>query len=162
MSSPAMSPSGSCLEHDALPRDVRLDCHDTPRLVAIGTLHGMSTIGQSIPRLDGSQKVSGMTRYAGDVQLPGMLHARLVVSPHANARIVKIDGSAAEALPGVIGVFTAAKLPIKSKPGGDRNRAPLAVDRVVFNGHPIAAVVAETEAIAEDAAQLVQVEYDEL
>ena len=122
----------------------------------------VSAIGQSLPRLDGGQKVTGVTRFAGDVQLPNMAHARLVVSPHAHARIVAIDTAAARAVPGVLGVFAGRDLPIARPDAGNRHRAPLALERAVFNGHPVVAVVAETEAIAEDAAALVTVEYEEL
>lgn len=123
---------------------------------------GFSAIGRSIPRVDGREKATGVTRYAGDLRLPGLLHARLVLSPHAHARIVKIDTSAAAAQPGVVGVFTAYDLPLTKADAADRGRCPLALDRVVFVGHPVAAVVAETEPQAEDAAQLVEVEYDVL
>jgi len=122
----------------------------------------LSAIGQSVPRLDGREKATGATRYAGDLRLPGMLHARLVLSPHAHARIVRIDGSTAAAQPGVVGVFTGHDLPLVKADPTDRGRCPLAIGRVVFVGHPVAAVVAETEAQAEDAAQLVRVEYEAL
>jgi CO/xanthine dehydrogenase Mo-binding subunit len=122
----------------------------------------VSAIGQSLPRLDGAQKAAGVTRFAGDVRLPGMTHARIVVSPHAHARIVAVDTVAARAVPGVLGVFTGRELPIARPDPSSRHRAPLALERVVFNGHPVVAVVAETEAIAEDAAALVTVEYEEL
>ena len=69
-----------------------------------------SSIGRSVPRLDGGEKVTGLTRFAGDLQLPVQVHARLVLSPHAHARIVRIDGCRAAALPGVLGVFGAADL----------------------------------------------------
>ena len=121
-----------------------------------------SVIGRSIPRLDGREKTAGLTRYAGDLRLPGMLHARLVLSPHAHARLVRIDTRAAAASPGVVGVFTGRDLPLARPDPADRGRCPLALDRVVFAGHPVAAVVAETEAQAEDAAQLVRVEYEPL
>jgi CO/xanthine dehydrogenase Mo-binding subunit len=121
-----------------------------------------SAIGRSIPRVDGPPKVTGLTRYAGDVQLPGMLHARLVLSPHPHARIVRIDVEGARRVPGVVGVFTGRDLPVRSPDPNDRSRAPLAIDRVLFNGHPVVAVVAESEAVAEDAAERVQVEYEEL
>jgi CO/xanthine dehydrogenase Mo-binding subunit len=121
-----------------------------------------SAIGKSLPRLDGGEKVAGLTRYAGDVRVPGMLHARLVLSPHAHARIVRIEGKAAAALPGVVGVFGGRDLPLPHPDPSDRNRPPLAVDRAVFAGHPVAAVVAESPEIAEDAAGLVEVEYEEL
>ena len=121
-----------------------------------------SAIGRSLPRLDGGEKVSGLTRYAADIRLPGVLHARLVLSPHAHARILGIDGKAAAALPGVVGVFGGRDLPLAKPDPTDRGRCPLAIDRAVFTGHPVAAVVAETEAIAEDAAALVEVEYEAL
>ena len=53
-------------------------------------MSGVTAIGRSLPRLDGPEKVAGVTRFAADVQLPGMLHARLVVSPHAHARVTRI------------------------------------------------------------------------
>jgi len=121
-----------------------------------------SAIGRSLPRLDGGEKVSGLTRFAADLRLPGMLHCRLVLSPHAHARIVRIDGKAAAALPGVIGVFGGRDLPLRDQDPTDRNRCPLALERALFAGHPVAAVVAESEALAEDAAALVTVEYEEL
>lgn len=121
-----------------------------------------SVIGRPLSRIDGAEKVAGLTRYAGDVRLPGMLHARLVVSPFAHARIVRIDGTAGAALPGVVGVFGGRDLPLSHPDPSDRNRAPLALDRALFNGHPVVAVVAVSEAVAEDAAGLVRVEYEEL
>jgi CO/xanthine dehydrogenase Mo-binding subunit len=128
----------------------------------MSAVNEQSAIGRSIPRVDGAGKVTGVTRFAGDVQLPGMAHARLVVSPHAHARLGRIDTSAARALAGVVGVFTGKDLPLPSPDAADRHRAPLALERVVFNGHPVVAVVAETEAIAEDAAALVEVDYEPL
>lgn len=122
----------------------------------------MNAVGRSLRRLDGAEKVSGLCRYAGDLRLPGMLHARLVVSPHAHARIVRIDGKAAAQLPDVVAVLSARDLPIPHPDPADRNRAPLALDRALWNGHPVAVVVAESEAVAEDAAELVEVEYEEL
>jgi len=119
-----------------------------------------TAVGTSIPRLDGYEKITGQAKYAGDVQLPGMLQARLVVSPYPHARIVKIDKSAAEQIPGAR-VLTAADLQI-ANPDPSRQGEPLAVDEVVFNGHPVAVVLAPTEALAEDALALVEVEYEEL
>jgi CO/xanthine dehydrogenase Mo-binding subunit len=119
-------------------------------------------VGRSIPRPDGGEKVAGVTRYAADIRLPGMLHCRLVLSPHAHARLRRINGQAAVALPGVVGVYAARDLPLAKTDPADRNRCPLALDRVQFVGHPVAAVVAETEAAAEDGAALVEVDYDEM
>ena len=119
-----------------------------------------SIIGRSLPRVDGGEKVTGLTRFAADLSLPGMLHARLVLSPHPHARIVSVDTGAAAALPGVVGVFTGRDLGMAAPDPSSRNRSPLAIDRVVFTGHPVVAVVAESTAIAEDAADLVAVEYE--
>ena len=117
-----------------------------------------STIGQSLPRVDGGEKAAGLTRFAADLVQPGMLHARLVLSHHAHARVLKVDARAARAVPGVVGVFTGRDLPLPHQDPSDRNRCPLALDRVRFVGHPVVAVVAESEAVAEDAAALVEVE----
>src|SRR3989442_8828095 len=119
-----------------------------------------STIGQSLPRVDGGEKAAGLTRFAADLVQPGMLHARLVLSHHAHARVVKVDARAALAVPGVVGVFTGHDLPLPKQDPSDRNRCPLALDRVRFVGHPVVAVVAESEAVAEDAAALVEIEYE--
>src|ERR687888_997024 len=100
---------------------------------------GHRVIGRSLPRPDGPPKVTGLTRYAGDLLRPGLLHARLILSPHAHARIAGIDARAATALPGIVGVFTARDLPLVEQDASDRNRAPLAIDRALFNGHPVAA-----------------------
>ncbi|HEV8306887.1 MAG TPA: xanthine dehydrogenase family protein molybdopterin-binding subunit [Methylomirabilota bacterium] len=121
-----------------------------------------SLIGRSIRRVDGGEKVVGLTRYAADLQLPGMVHARLVLSPHAHARIARLDTAAAAAVPGVLGVFQAGDLRLAKVDENARAKCPLAVDRVLFAGHPVAAVVAETAAVAEDAAGLVEVEYEVL
>jgi CO/xanthine dehydrogenase Mo-binding subunit len=119
-------------------------------------------IGQSLPRPDGGEKVAGLTRFAGDLRLPGMLHARLVLSPHAHARIVRIDGGRAARLPGVVAVLGGRDLPLAAPDPTDRTRGPLALDRALFQGHPVAAVLAQTEAQAEDAAELVRVDYEAL
>jgi CO/xanthine dehydrogenase Mo-binding subunit len=120
-----------------------------------------SVIGLSRPRTDSAQKVSGETRYAADEVLPGLLHARLVLSTEAHARIETIDASGALATPGVVAVLTAGDLPIASG-GGDRAREPLARAEVVFSGQPVAIVVAESETAAEDGAEAVAVSYEPL
>src|SRR5438034_10460514 len=89
-------------------------------------------IGLSIPRFDAPEKVTSRTQYVGDVQLPGLLQARLLRRQHAPARIKRIDTSRARALPGVRAVLTAADIP-QLKPGAKtRAHALLAIDRVVF------------------------------
>lgn len=122
------------------------------------------TIGMRIPRNDALYKVRGRARYAGNVEMEGMLHGRFVRSPHPHARILKIDTSRAEAAPGVRGVLTGAEIP------GDRllvgpisdDTPILARDKVRFAGEPVVAIVAETERQAEAACLLVEVEYEPL
>ena len=119
------------------------------------------TIGVVRPRVDAPDKVTGATRYAADGHVHGLLHARLVLSTEPHARIGAIEESEALAVPGVVAVLTAADLPIASR-GVDRTAEPLAREEVVFAGQPVALVVAETEAAAEDGAEVVFVEYEPL
>lgn len=119
-----------------------------------------TAIGKSTKRNDGERKVTGAARYTGDLQLPGLLHARLVLSAHPRARITRIDRDAATQVPGVVGIYIADDLEFKGRDNGARNRRPLARDEVVFEGQPIAVVVAESLVAAQDAADLVEVEYD--
>jgi CO/xanthine dehydrogenase Mo-binding subunit len=119
-----------------------------------------TAIGKSTRRTDGERKVTGAARYTGDLQLPGMLHARLVLSAHPHARITGIDRDAAAKIPGVVGVYTADDLDFKGRDNGSRSRRPLAKSEAVFEGQPIAVVVAESLVAAQDAADLVDVEYD--
>jgi CO/xanthine dehydrogenase Mo-binding subunit len=118
-------------------------------------------IGLSRPRIDAPDKVTGATRYAADGYVHGLLHARPILATEAHARIRSIDKDSALAVPGVIAVLIASDLPIASS-GTDRTAEPLARDEVVFAGQPVALVVAETEAVAEDGAEAVVVEYEPL
>lgn len=118
-------------------------------------------IGISRPRIDAPEKVAGATRYAADGHVHGLLHARLVLATEAHALIRGVETEAALAVPGAVAVLTAADLPTKTT-GSDRTAEPLAREEVVFAGQPVAIVVAETEAAAEDAAELVVVDYEPL
>ena len=120
----------------------------------------MTAIGTPSRLLEGAPKVKGSLRFCGDLDRPGLLHGRLVTSPHAHAEVVGIDTAAAEALPGVAAVMTAADLP--ELPAQNRPTLLLARDRVIFVGHPVALVLAETEAAAEDAVEAVLVDYNPL
>ncbi len=120
----------------------------------------MRYIGRPHPLIEGRYKVTGRLRYTPDVVLPGMLHARLVLSPHAHARIRAIDVEDARAVPGVVAVLTARDLP-EILPRS-RHLLLLARDRVLFVGQPVALVLAENEAVAEDAAERVVVDYEPL
>ncbi|MFN8526863.1 MAG: xanthine dehydrogenase family protein molybdopterin-binding subunit [Chloroflexota bacterium] len=130
--------------------------------MTILTTRDVKGVGFSIPRPDGAEKVTGQTRYVADLHPRGMLHAKLLRSPHAHARITRLDVSKARALPGVRAVLTAADIP-QIKPGAKtRAHAMLARDRVIFAGQPIAAIAADELAIAEEAADLIVVEYEVL
>lgn len=117
-------------------------------------------IGRPKPLLDGFDKVTGRTRYAPDLTLPGLLHARFVLSPHAHARIENIDITAALEVSGVTAVLTATDLP--NIPPTARNRLLLARDRVIFAGQPVALVLAEDSGAAQDGVDQVWVEYEPL
>jgi CO/xanthine dehydrogenase Mo-binding subunit len=119
-------------------------------------------VGLSIPRPDGPEKVTGQVPYVADLKPKGLLHAKLLRSPHAHARITRIDTSRARALAGVRAVLTAADMPYLKKKAPTRAHAVLAIDRVVFVGQPVAAVAADEPAIAEEALDLIDVEYEVL
>jgi CO/xanthine dehydrogenase Mo-binding subunit len=119
-------------------------------------------VGLSVPRFDAPEKVTGRTQYVGDVKLPGLLQARLLRSPHAHARIKRIDVSKARALPGVRAVLTATDIPELKPSAKTRAHALLAIDRVVFYGQPVAAVAADDLGIADEALDLIEVEYEPL
>jgi CO/xanthine dehydrogenase Mo-binding subunit len=121
----------------------------------------LRVIGRPTRRLDGPEKLVAATHYAADLAMPGLLHARLVLSPHAHARILHIDAAAALRLPGVVAVLTATDLPIR-RVDDLRKSDPLARDLALWVGQPVAIVVAESERVAEDAAQLVEVSYEPL
>src|SRR6266581_5451964 len=126
------------------------------------TTRDVKGIGLSIPRPDGPDKVTGQIQYVADLSPHGLLHAKLLRSPHAHAKILRIDVSRARALPGVRAVVTAADIPELKRKAPTRAHAVLAIDRVVFAGQPVAAVAADEPAIAEEALDLIDVEYEVL
>ena len=132
-------------------------------------------IGTSPARADAWEKVRGRPIYAGDLALSGMLHGRIVRSPYPSARIVRLDARAAAALPGVVAVLTARDVPrnelrmelpgrmAEATAGAVLATQPVLADaRVRFQGEPVAAIAAETPEAAAAAADLVEVEYEEL
>jgi CO/xanthine dehydrogenase Mo-binding subunit len=123
------------------------------------TTRDVRGVGLSIPRPDGPEKVTGRVEYVADIKRKNLLHAKLLRSPHAHARIVRIDTSKARALPGVRAVLTAADIPQLKKKPPTRAHAVLAIDRAVFAGQPVAAVAADELSIAEEALDLIHVEY---
>ena len=131
----------------------------------------MSFVGRSVPRLEDRPLVTGQGRFAADVTFPRMLHMRVVRSAHAHGRIVSIDASAALALPGVVAVWTfddVADIPpidfrlTKLEGLSHYRQTILAHRRVRYVGDPVAVVFATNAYLAEDAADLVAVEIDEL
>jgi CO/xanthine dehydrogenase Mo-binding subunit len=119
-------------------------------------------VGKSIRRVDGIAKVTGRTRYAGDVDLPGMLFGRCLRSPHPSARIVSINSAKAKALPGVRSVLTGADVPDTRYGRMCKDIPVLAKGMVRFVGEKVAAIAADTVEIAEAALELIDVEYAEL
>src|SRR5215468_7185291 len=131
-------------------------------MAVMKTTRDIKGVGDPIPRADGREKVTGAVQYVADIQPRGLLHAKLLRSPHAHAKIVRIDTSKAKALPGVRAVITAKDMPQLKKKAPTRAHAVLAIDRVVFSGQPVAAVAADELAIAEEALDLIEVEYQVL
>jgi CO/xanthine dehydrogenase Mo-binding subunit len=124
---------------------------------------GLRFVGRRTKRSDAPQRLTGKTRFTADLPVSGLLHARLVHSPYAAARITSFNTEAARAMPGVVGVYTARDLPLRDVARSTADRSVLlALDRVLYAGHPVAVVVGESEAAAEDGAAQVQVEYEPL
>ncbi len=129
-------------------------------------------VGKRPIRPDGVDKVTGRAQYGADVSLAGLLHGKVLRSPHAHARIKSIDTSKAEAHPGVKAVITSKDLPFaslsKEDLGGDYMRLKfasdhvLASDKVLYKGHSVAAVAANNPHVAEEAINLISVVYEEL
>lgn len=132
----------------------------------------LKLVGTSPVRPDGVPKVTGTAKYGADYSLPGMLWAKILRSPHAHANIRSIDTSRARALPGVKSVIIGADLPEQKFEyvGPERialnywhmTRNILAREKALYEGHAVAAVAATTQAIAEEALQLIDVDYEVL
>jgi carbon-monoxide dehydrogenase large subunit len=131
-----------------------------------------SYIGRSVQRPDAKRLVEGLGNYVDDLQLPRMLHAAFVRSPHAHASIGNIDTTTAQSLPGVIAVYTADDINSQVKPWvgtlthlqGLRSppQLPLADKVALWQGEPVVMVVAQSRAIAEDACELVDIDFEPL
>jgi CO/xanthine dehydrogenase Mo-binding subunit len=121
-----------------------------------------SLIGKRIPKLDAPDKASGKTRYVHDIDLPGQLHAKILRSTQVHAKIVRIDTTAAKALRGVHAVITAADVPWQRPIGVAKDHLPLKTDRVRSLRDEVAAVAADSDAIAAAALDLIRVEYEPL
>jgi len=126
-----------------------------------------AVVGQSVYRKDANPKITGRALHVGNIEMPGMLHVAALRSPYAHARIKSIDKSKAEALDGVAVVLTGAE--IANMPGVDPHFGPafrdqpiLAVEKVCYIGDLVVAVAAVDRRTAENALQLVEVDYESL
>jgi len=127
----------------------------------------LSVVGKITPRKDGVARVSGQEKYSVDIDVPRMLHGRIVSSPYAHARIKSIDASAAEAMGAT--VITFDDIPqvrynerILTIPAKLHRDHYVLSDKVRRMGEAVAAVAAETETLAEEAARAINIEYDVL
>src|SRR5579872_6791014 len=127
-------------------------------------------VGKPLPRKEEDRLLRGRGKFADDIKLREMLYLRFVRSPYAHAKIVGVDVSAAEALAGVACTLSGAEIAAQTQPfieiapdpGGKIKDYPLAVSKVRYQGEPVVAVVAKSPGLADDAAELVQIEYEEI
>ncbi len=123
----------------------------------------LAAVGRSLPRPDAQAKVTGAARYAADLAFEGMLHAKVLRSRYPHARLLSVNTRQAAAVPGVVAVLTARDVPGVNRHGLERPDWPvLCDDRVRYIGDAIAVVVAETEAVAAQALELIEVSYEPL
>ena len=124
----------------------------------------MSSLGGNVSRVDGPAKIRGWAQYTADVELPGMVYAKVLRSTYPHAKLVRVDASKAEKLPGVVAVLTGDDLKGMNAYFGPvvKDQPVVAIDRVRYVGEVIAAVAAEGRDIAEEALDLIEVEYEAL
>ena len=129
----------------------------------MNTKEHFTVIGKARRRVDGRSKVTGQTRFADDITLPRMMHAKFLRSPHAHAQIVSIDTSRAAKHPGVHLVLTGKDFPVTfGIMPVSQDEYPLARERVRYVGDPLAAVIARDEQTAAEAVELIEVQYQKL
>lgn len=140
-----------------------------PRIVVAPEVEELRVVGKAEPKVDGLKLVQGKPAFAADIHMPGMLYAKILRSPHAHARIKRIDVSRARALPGVHAVLTYQDIPrVVFSTAGQSDPIPGPLDfvsldsKVRYVGDRVAAVAAETPEIAEEALRLIEVEYEVL
>ena len=127
-------------------------------------------VGRELPRKEDNRLLRGRGKFVDDIRLRDMLYLRFVRSPYAHAKVVRVDVSAAEAVPGVVCTLTGPEVAQQTQPfieiGPDPfariKDYPFAVSKARYQGEPVAAVIATSPHIADDAAELVQVEYEGL
>jgi CO/xanthine dehydrogenase Mo-binding subunit len=150
--------------------DCRRRCDEEIGVSSINKNGAKSWVGQALPRKEENRLLRGRGKFADDIKLREMLYLKFVRSPYAHAKIVSVDISSAEALAGVVAVVTGTEVAAQTQPfieiGPDPfariKDYPLAVSKVRYQGEPVVAIVAESPSLADDAAELVQVEYDAL
>jgi CO/xanthine dehydrogenase Mo-binding subunit len=125
-------------------------------------MSGLSVVGKKIPKKDAPLKVAGGALYIQDIKVPGMLYGKILYSKYPHARILNIDTSKALALPGVRAVLTGADVPNNFKFGFLKDNPPLKTGKVLSMRDEVAAVAAISPEIAEEAMDLIEVEYEEL
>ncbi len=131
---------------------------------------GKNWVGKALPRKEEGRLLRGMGKFADDIKLRDMLYLRFVRSPYAHAKILSVDVSEAEKLPGVVCTLTGSEIAsqtqpfieIAPEPAGKIRDYPLAVSKVRYQGEPVVAVMAVSAAVADDGAEAVQVEYEAL
>ena len=122
----------------------------------------LGTIGRATPQINAVEKVLGKAVYSADMKMPGMLHAKVLRSPHAHARIIRVHTETARALPGVHAVLTGDDTPTRMTGIHHKQHRILATGKVRFIGEEVVAVVAEDEETARDALDLIRVDYEEI
>jgi xanthine dehydrogenase molybdenum-binding subunit len=121
-----------------------------------------SIVGKETPRIDAYDRVTGRAQYAGDYELPNMLYARVLRSPHPHAKIISIDTSKAEKLPGVKAIIHCKNTQVPWASGGLTQKRMIFNNPVRFVGDAVAAVAATDRYIAEDALSLIEIKYEEI
>ncbi|MDQ3613536.1 MAG: xanthine dehydrogenase family protein molybdopterin-binding subunit, partial [Chloroflexota bacterium] len=121
-----------------------------------------TSVGKRTKRADSPPKLTGLEKFTGDLRFPGMLRAHLIGSDVAHAKITGVNADAAIAVPGVFGVYTSGDLPVVRAENGASPLSVLADGEALYVGHPVAVVLADTDQAARDAADLVEIEYEEL
>src|SRR2546423_7056049 len=125
--------------------------------------HAYQVVGRAEARSDGDDKVTGKAIYTVDVTLPGMAHGKVLRSPYAHARLLRVDASKAESFPGVLAVITRTdQARLKMFGAAYKDQTIVAVDKVRYAGDPVAAVAAVDEATAEEAVTLIEGDYEQL
>jgi len=144
---------------ELLETDIAIPAAEPPPLAINEKL---AVVGKPTPRLDGRLKVTGAARYSADVRLPGMLFARIVVSPVPHARVRSVDTTAAEKVTGVRAVHVLERV-LGSAEVRDKSKELASSYPIVrYAGQPVAAVAATSQAAADEAARLVKVDYEPL